>query len=355
MRCDVSAVGADVLVGRTGRGRIGELQRARILGAMVELARERGAGNVAVSHVVERSGVSRRTFYELFEDRETCLAAAFDAQVAWIAERVMPAYRVGGSWRERVRAGLAALLDAIDDDRPAGALCVVDSLAGGRAVLEHRRMVVEWLVDAVHEGRREATRARRPTRLVAEGVVGAVLSVLHDRLSPADGPAVSRLLNPLTAMVVLPYLGAAAADRELARRSLRTRRVEPPVGRVGDPLRNLPIRLTYRTVRVLLAVAELGAGGQPPSSRQVADASGVVDQGQMSKLLWRLGHLGLIANEAADHGRGEPNAWTLTARGREIERTIRTQHQIGLGQTTPTGKGVTQMKHEKGTRRRGRA
>ena len=83
------------------------------------------------------------------------------------------------------------------------------------------------------------------------------------------------------------------------------------------------MRLTYRTVRVLLAIAELAGGVS--SGRQVADASGVADPGQMSKLLWRLAHLGLIANSPRPAGRGEPNAWSLTATGREVERAIRAQ------------------------------
>jgi hypothetical protein len=58
-----------------------------------------------------------------------------------------------------------------------------------------------------------------------------------------------------------------------------------------------------------------GAEEPNPSSRQVADAFGVTDQGQMSKLLWRLESLGLIANDALITSRGEPNAWSLTALG----------------------------------------
>ncbi len=42
---------------------------------MMEVAGERGAGNATVAHVVARSGVSRRTFYEMFADREDCLVA----------------------------------------------------------------------------------------------------------------------------------------------------------------------------------------------------------------------------------------------------------------------------------------
>jgi len=132
-----------------------------------------------------------------------------------------------------------------------------------------------------------------------------------------------KLLNPLMAIIVLPYLGPATAERERARQAPRARR--RPVNGQGDPLRNLDMRLTYRTVRVLLAVAELGGRESDPSSREVADASGVSDQGQMSKLLWRLEHLGLIANDPPRPARGEPNAWALTAKGHEVEQAIRAQ------------------------------
>jgi DNA-binding MarR family transcriptional regulator len=72
----------------------------------------------------------------------------------------------------------------------------------------------------------------------------------------------------------------------------------------------------------LLAIA-----GRPgASNRQVADASGVADQGQISKLLARLEHLGLIKNGGVGPARGEPNVWRLTAKGKQIEHTIRRQN-----------------------------
>ena len=117
--------------GSVGREKVSEIQRARILAAMTEVAAERGAGNVTVAHVVSRSGVSRRTFYELFEDREACFLAAFDEAAQQIAARVVPAYEAEKRWRERIRAGLAALLDFLDEEPQAGRLCVVESLAAG--------------------------------------------------------------------------------------------------------------------------------------------------------------------------------------------------------------------------------
>ena len=68
-------------------------------------------------------------------------------------------------------------------------------------------------------------------------------------------------------------------------------------------------------------------GGVGSSNREVSEAAGVTDQGQISKLLVRLEHLGLIANGGEGHARGEPNAWRLTPKGRDVERTISRQAQ----------------------------
>jgi hypothetical protein len=78
------------------------------------------------------------------------------------------------------------------------------------------------------------------------------------------------------------------------------------------------MRLTYRTVRVLMAVAAQPGG----SNRQVADESGIGDQGQISKLLARLHGLGLIENTGAGSVRGAPNSWVLTAKGWDVQGAL---------------------------------
>jgi AcrR family transcriptional regulator len=307
-----------------GREKVFEIQRARILAAMTEVAAERGAANVTVAHVVSRSGVSRRTFYELFDDREACFLAAFDDASKQIAMRVVPAYEGEKRWRERIRAGLAELLDCLDEEPRAGRLCIVESLAAGPRALERRASVTAVVKRALEEGESEG-RARvgnPPAPLTAEGVIGAVSSVLHARLAESDpgrqGSFVE-LLGPLMAMIVLPYHGAAAATKEVARP--RPPRRERPPGQGRDPLRDLDMRLTYRTVRVLLAIAETPGA----SNRALADAAGVADQGQISKLLSRLRSLGLIENIGAGPVRGEPNAWQLTGQGQQEGDAIQVQ------------------------------
>jgi AcrR family transcriptional regulator len=303
------------------RDQVEGIQRARVLAALGEIVVERGAGGATVTRIVARAGVSRRTFYELFADREDCFLAAFDQAVERAAARVAPAFAGPGRWRERVRAALVAGLGLLDEEPELGALCVVHALGAGPQALERRTVVVRALIDAVDEGGEEARGGYAPERLVGEGVVGAVLAVLHTRLCEPTRTPLSGLAGPLMGMIVLPYLGLAAAEMEIARpapkRVASVRRVVRE-----DPLKGLDMRLTYRTVRVLLAISQAPGA----SNRQVGDTAGIVDQGQTSKLLRRLEHLGLIRNAGrGGSGKGEPNAWRLTDRGRQLERTIQTQ------------------------------
>jgi AcrR family transcriptional regulator len=292
-----------------------------MLAAMVDVVSERGASNVTVAHVVARSGVSRRTFYELFSDREDCFLAAFDDGIARIASEVVPAYEGAGRWRERMRAALTALLEVLDDDPGMGRLVVVEVLGAGPKALERRSRVLAQIITAVDEGRREAKKSDGPPPLTAEGVVGGVLAVLHGRLREKNSGRLLKLVNPLMGMIVLPYAGPAAARKELQRPVPRASKKAPvrprPVN--SDPLRELPMRLTYRTVRVLMAVA-----AHPGSSnRAVGDEAGIADQGQMSKLLARLKRLGLVENSRDGQAHGLANVWTLTEKGRELEQSMR--------------------------------
>jgi hypothetical protein len=149
--------------------------------------------------------------------------------------------------------------------------------------------------------------------------------VLHARLAEGGGGgggaqgSFAQLLNPLMVMIVLPYLGAAAAAREIDRPP--PKRPARPRGAGRDPLRQLDMRLTYRTVRVLLAITQSPGA----SNRALAEASGVADQGQISKLLSRLQALGLIENTGAGPQRGEPNAWQLTTKGQQVGQAIQLQ------------------------------
>ena len=308
------------------RAQVADLQRARMLAAMFDVATEKGAANVSVAHVVERSGVSRRTFYEAFTDREDCFLAAFEEALGFASERVLPAYHSGSSWRERIRSSLIAFLSFLDDEPVVGRLLVAESLGGGPRTLKRRARLLTQITKVVDEGRNEP-KATTPAPLTAEGVIGGALSVIHTRLiEPGHTPLVE-LTNPLMSMVVLPFMGSATARREL------DRPVEIPTPQAArresallkDPFKEAGMRLTYRTVRVLTAVADnTGA-----SNRVIGNAAGMTDQGQISKLLARLERVGLIVNTGLGPGQGAPNSWALTEKGRRVAENIRVNTEGG--------------------------
>lgn len=296
----------------------------RILVAMAEVASERGAGSVTVAHVVGRAGVSRRTFYDLFADREECFLAAFQEAIGRVGAQVIAAYECEAGWHERIRAGLWALLVFLDEEPATARLCIVESLAAGPRVLERRAVVMRALVRAIDEGRTAVPKkATQPPPLTAEGVVGAVLSVIHTRLSEANPKPLSGLLGELMGVIVLPYLGQASARKELNKPAPKLKTKTTPAQR--DPLDGLDMRITYRTVRVLMVIA----ANPDASNRRIASEAGIGDQGQVSKLLARLEHLGLVYNRGIGPVKGAPNAWQLTARGRHVEQAIRVQTAPG--------------------------
>jgi AcrR family transcriptional regulator/DNA-binding MarR family transcriptional regulator len=297
-----------------------DLQRARILSAMFEVVCERGATSVSVANVVERSGVSRRTFYEEFTDREDCFIAAFEQALSYATERVLPAYRSQRGWRERIRAALIALLSFLEEEPQVGRVLICESLAGGPRTLERRAHVFARLTHTIDEVRQEG-RAASPPPLTAEGLAGGILTVLHSRLTAMGGTPLLELVNPLMSTIVLPYLGPAAARRELERpapiSATGAQRESPAL--LSDPFKQAGMRLTYRTVLVLMAIADRPGA----SNRVIGETAGMSDQGQVSKLLGRLARTGLVQNTGLGPGTGAPNVWTLTSSGQQVTQGIR--------------------------------
>jgi AcrR family transcriptional regulator/DNA-binding MarR family transcriptional regulator len=329
--------------GRATRSNVEEIQRSRILGAVAEELAVRGAASLTVVRVIARARVSRRLFYEQFADIEDCFLASFDWCVEQARTAVMQANDTEQSWREQIRGGLAALLRFFDEQPLLAQLCVVHAAGGGPRVLEYRAQAIAELCEAVDQGRTDASGAHAPGHLVAEGVVGAVVAVLYTRLlargaaggfigSAESEPALIELHGELMNLIVLPYLGAAVAGRELGRSAPPPSASSKETRSTGRSAQKEPVaRLTYRTVLVLRAIAELPAA----SNREVAERAGIVDQGQISKILTRLEYQGLVANRSgANAGRGTPNSWWLTEQGEALEHEVG-QHLLGEQDASP--------------------
>ena len=298
-----------------------ESGRTRILRAMAEVVSEREMHSVTVKDVAARAGISRAKFNEQFTDLEDCFLAAFELGVRRGRSVMAAAYGSEQTWVDGVRAALAALLGMLEEEPALARLWIVYSLGGGPRVLRRRTAISEVLCEFVDRGRREGLMRVEPPALTAEGVVGAVLAIVQARLLSPDPEPLRNLQGQLMSLILLPYMGSTVAKRELKRTASRSPQA-PYGGR--SAVEGIGMRLTHRTACVLSAIAEHPG----TSNREVANLAGIVDQGQISKLLSRLENLGLIVNVGQGGYRGAPNAWTLSPRGEQVEHRVRRGAQV---------------------------
>jgi AcrR family transcriptional regulator len=113
------------------RDEVARNQRARMYGGMIEAVSERGYPQTTVAHVIAYAGVSRRAFYEQFQNKETCFLATYDIIVARARKLVLDSWGNERGWANRLHAACKALLDDVAE-RPKGPrLVLVDSLGIG--------------------------------------------------------------------------------------------------------------------------------------------------------------------------------------------------------------------------------
>ncbi len=183
--------------------------------AAARVAAERGFGGASIARVIETAGVSRLTFYELFENFEQCFLAVLDAAMRRASARIAEAFAQNAGWQAQAVAGL---LSGMDADPFLARVCVVEALAAGPAALAYHARELELLKHMVHSAAGPARTNGNGSALSAEAVVVAVAGILHRRMVTGEAPPFVDLLVPLSGLALEPYLDepAVAAAQERA-------------------------------------------------------------------------------------------------------------------------------------------
>src|SRR5580704_15077493 len=200
------------------REQVLEIQRSRLLAGALAAVQEHGYAAAMVAQITQRAKVSRRTFYELFENREACLAALVEEILDAVEGELAQAKLGSLGWRDRVRGGLWVILSFFEREPTLAQMLLVEAQRGGPQIQELREQAVARLVETIDGGRATGSRAVECTPLTAEGLVGATFGILHARLVRGEQQPLTGLLGELMGMIVLPYLGPAAARAERTRR-----------------------------------------------------------------------------------------------------------------------------------------
>lgn len=210
--------------GRHGlpREAVTESQRNRIHQAMIEVVSERGYAETRVVDVIGVAGVSRKTFYELFDSKEDCFLAAYDVLLGNLLDEASNAFesKPGAPWADRIAAALEALLVHMAAHPDEARFAIVEVLAAGPRALARRDAALRQFTGFLESGRSE-TSVELPG-ITSLALAGGINELLYSEILHGAAARLPSRLPDLMFWVTLPFLGpeAATAQRERVRLSM---------------------------------------------------------------------------------------------------------------------------------------
>ena len=186
---------------------------------MVEVVSERGYPETRVVDVIEVAGVSRKTFYEHFEDKEDCFLTTYDTLFGHLYAQTSNSFEsaIGAPWAERMTAALRSLLDHLAANPSGARFAIVEVLAAGPKALSRRDAALRQFSGFLESGRAE-TSLELPG-ITAISLVGGINELLYSEILHGAAARLPTRLPDLVFWISLPFLGAerASAERERVR------------------------------------------------------------------------------------------------------------------------------------------
>jgi AcrR family transcriptional regulator len=196
---------------RSSHGSIREELKAsqwgRLICAMTDAVAEKGYAETSVADVIARAGVSRRTFYEHFTDKEDCFLAAYDVGGAATYEAMVKAGEGIEDWREMLDAVFTTWLEVLDADLAFTRAYMVEFWAAGDAARERwkiRRDRTAGLLKTLHKRARKDDPSIEPVSdTVIAAVVGGVNRVVISHVLAKDTRPLTTLKPELIRFITL--------------------------------------------------------------------------------------------------------------------------------------------------------
>jgi AcrR family transcriptional regulator len=120
------------------------IARARICEAMARVAGERGYAAATIGEIVKTAGISRRTFYEHFKDKEECFVEMYRTGCEnGIAEQIATVRALENpDWRARLRVSLETYLSHLADEPHFARVLLIEVLGAGPRALAMREQIL---------------------------------------------------------------------------------------------------------------------------------------------------------------------------------------------------------------------
>jgi len=186
------------------------VQKQRLFEAAAEVFSRSGYAEASAEAISRQARMSKATFYEHFSNKEQCLQALFQHASATLLEALMHAARgAEGDYHDRHRAGLRAILEAIEAHPTMAQAILVESVGAGPRVADTRDAALSAFAQFMYEETKEAARRNcGPAYASADeafAIVGATFELVSRQLRTGH-PAQMLDLLPLIERLIMGLL-----------------------------------------------------------------------------------------------------------------------------------------------------
>jgi AcrR family transcriptional regulator len=176
---------------------------------------------VDIETVCERAEVSRAHFDRCFADLEDCFLALHDEAMEDLCTRVDTVCNGREAWHDRIWAAGVAAMRYLQEDSARARFLVASVNGVGGGAQSRRDRIVRRIADFLDGGRGEVDGDRSMSRCTAEIAAGAVYGTILTKVESGSIERGEEFLPELIYLATMPYLGARAAEDELAVQPLR--------------------------------------------------------------------------------------------------------------------------------------
>jgi AcrR family transcriptional regulator len=195
-----------------------ESRRDLILAAMIRVVGAKGYKATSVADVIEEAGTSRTTFYKYFTDKHDCFLAAYDMLVERVFGEVVSSCDGNQPWLDRVRDGLATIVELFAVDPELARTAIVEVAAAGAEARQRHWNAVARFTEYLDPGR-ELAEGRELPENIALMSAGAVSGLIFDEVLAGRSDRLPAMLPDLLFAMLVPYIGPRAATDEMRRAS----------------------------------------------------------------------------------------------------------------------------------------
>jgi AcrR family transcriptional regulator len=195
-------------------------QRTRVLEAVGRAVAKKGYAGATIDDIVRGAGVSKKTFYDHFRDKEDCFLEAYEAAADELFARVREAQSAPDSWLERTRAGISAYLRWLAAEPALARVFLIEVAAAGPRAAERREALRDRYARQIAE-LQQAARGEMPALPelppeIFQAVVAAVDDLVVRRIRDSGAENLADLEPILLHLQVALLAGPEVAARSAA-------------------------------------------------------------------------------------------------------------------------------------------